>query len=302
MKTTVTFVIGANASGKSFFIENHFSDSEAVILNVYDYQQSAYKEAGFDEISIPFDQEFKCLYKANADLLTDVINNLKLGKDVVVEQTFFKAKRRIAYIDAINDAVEDVVSEVYVMCPSDFVWENYLVQRRLGCSFERLKENAKELEFPNPAEGFDKIYKVTDGNIALEMGEADFGIVESARKELYEEAERIRKEKEKTEAEKRLLERMNTEPFWHYCEVCGKKEFITAKEAFDEGWDYPPEVGRFGLLGPRTCGSCDIKSTLYWKVQKQAFPIVIEGNLADEEKKTWKRIRNEPESLLNEEE
>lgn len=46
-KLTVTFVIGANATGKSTFIKNHFSDNKAVILDVYDYQQKAYKEAGF---------------------------------------------------------------------------------------------------------------------------------------------------------------------------------------------------------------------------------------------------------------
>lgn len=61
-KLTVTFVIGANATGKSTFIKNHFSDNKAVILDVYDYQQKAYKEAGFNR-QIPFGEAFKCLYK-----------------------------------------------------------------------------------------------------------------------------------------------------------------------------------------------------------------------------------------------
>ncbi|MCR5098816.1 MAG: hypothetical protein K6B14_07710 [Lachnospiraceae bacterium] len=42
------------------------------------------------------------------------------------------------------------------------------------------------------------------------------------------------------EKHKQLLQSMNTRPFWHYCEVCGKKEYITAEEAFNDGWDYPP--------------------------------------------------------------
>ena len=91
---------------------------------------------------------------------------------------------------------------------------------------------------------------------------------------------------------------MNSRPFWHYCEVCGAKVFCTAQDAFNAGWDYPPQLGTFGFLGPRTCGECDITGTLYWKVQQQALPIVVESMLTEEELKTWKRIKNEPESLL----
>ena len=57
----------------------------------------------------------------------------------------------------------------------------------------------------------------------------------------------------------------------------------------------------FGLLGPRTCGDCRITDTLYWKVQQQSLPIVLEETLTAEELKTWQRIKNEPESLLTEE-
>ena len=81
-KTTVTFVIGATASGKTTFIQNHFSNNRnTVMLNVYDYQQAAYKEAGFDK-HIPFEQEFKCLYKANEKLLLDIIDALRGGENV----------------------------------------------------------------------------------------------------------------------------------------------------------------------------------------------------------------------------
>ena len=41
--------------------------------------------------------------------------------------------------------------------------------------------------------------------------------------------------------------------------------------------------------------------TLFLKVQKQKFPIVIEKTLTEEELKTLNRIKNEPESLLEEE-
>lgn len=297
-KTTVTFVIGATASGKTTFIQNHFSNNRnTVILNVYDYQQAAYKETGFDK-HIPFGQEFKCLYKANEKLLLDIIDALRGGENVVVEQTLYKAKRRVAYIDAIRNAVKNITIEVYVMCPSNSVYEAYINERKLSTSIQRLRANANEIEFPNPSEGFDKIYEVIDNNIRLRMDAPKPEIVDSAHKELNEEAQLMKQEEEKTKERLDLLESMNSRPFWHYCEVCGAKVFCTAQEAFDAGWDYPPQMGTFGLLGPRTCGGCDITSTLYWKVQQQALPIVLEPTLTEEELKNWRRIKNEPESLL----
>jgi len=297
-KAVVTFVIGATAAGKTTFINNHFSDSgNTVILNVYDYQQSAYKEAGFGK-QVLLGHEFKCLYKANENLLVDIIKALQEGKNVVVEQTLYKAKRRIAYIDAIRNAVKNITIAVYVMCPSDSVWEAYISERKLSTSFQRLKANANEIEFPNPSEGFDEIYEVINNKIKLRMDDPKPEIVDSAHKELSEEAQQMKQEEKKTKERLDLLESMNSRPFWHYCEVCGAKVFCTAQDAFNAGWDYPPQLGTFGLLGPRTCGECDITGTLYWKVQQQALPIVVESMLTEEELKTWKRIKNEPESPL----
>ena len=84
----LTFVIGATATGKTYFIENHFSEEKLAILNIYDYQQKAYEEAGFGKF-IPFSVEFRCLMKANNMHLDDIIEELKQGQDVVAEQTFF---------------------------------------------------------------------------------------------------------------------------------------------------------------------------------------------------------------------
>ena len=297
-KTTITFVIGAPATGKTTFINNHFSDSgNTVILNIYDYQQAAYKEAGFGK-QVSLGHEFKCLYKANENLLVDIIKALQEGKNVVVEQTLYKAKRRIAYIDAIRNAVKNITITVYVMCPSDAVWETYIIERNLIDSIQRLRANAKEIEFPNPSEGFDEIYEVINNKIKLRMDDPKPEIVDSARKELSEESQQMKQEEEKAKERLDLLESMNSRPFWHYCEVCGAKVFCTAQDAFNAGWDYPPQLGTFGFLGPRTCGECDITGTLYWKVQQQALPIVVESMLTEEELKTWKRIKNEPESLL----
>lgn len=296
----VIFVIGATAAGKTYYIQENYSDKEVDILNVYDYQQRVYEEFGYSE-KIPFHEQFRCLMEANNRILKDMIDKLKEGRDVVVEHTLYKAKRRIAYIDAIREAVINVTIEIYVICPGESLWRSNLEKRELLDSFECKKRDAEEIEFPNPVEGFDAIYEVVDGVVLPRWDKEKREIVEQAKRELMEESVRINEENEKKQKRKELIESMNTRPFWHYCEVCGKKEYLTAQQAFDCGWDYPPTIGVFGLLSPRTCGSCGIEDTLYMKVMAQEIPIVFDSMLTQEELVTWNRIKGEPESLLVEE-
>ena len=294
----VTFVIGANATGKSYFIREYFSDKDVACLNVYDYQERAYKEAGISGRFLNSENR-KCLYNANLMLLNDIIALLHEGRSVVVEHTLFKAKRRISYIDAIRKAVNAEI-EFFVMCPSDEKWETFIAERKLQGNFQYYKRMAEDIEFPNPAEGIDRIFQVIDEDIQLRMDSPAPEILPLARQELKDEAEHMRKEEERKAKQRELLDSMNTRPFWHYCEACGEKVFCTAQEAFDAGWDYPPRIGSFGLLGPRTCGNCGLADTLFWKVQQQSIPLVIETNLTEDELVTWQRIKNEPESLLEE--
>ena len=82
----------------------------------------------------------------------------------------------------------------------------------------------------------------------------------------------------------------------HICEVCGKTEVIGPQEAFDTGWDYPPRMGDYGVVGPRTCGDCGIKDTVWWA-------IAVEGKRTSEELTasqiaTLRRIAGEPESIV----
>lgn len=53
---------------------------------------------------------------------------------------------------------------------------------------------------------------------------------------------------------------MAQEKLLRICEVCGKEEVLTSDEAFEQGWDYLPRMGAFGIVSPRTCGSCPISS------------------------------------------
>ncbi len=115
----VSFVIGATASGKSFFITNTLLKEQPYTeyLNVYDCQQRVYDEEGFAE-AIPLGAEFRCLLKANDLLLQDIIAKLNEEKGLIVEHTLYKAKRRIAYIDVIHREVPDANITIYVISPS----------------------------------------------------------------------------------------------------------------------------------------------------------------------------------------
>jgi len=295
----VTFVIGANATGKSYFIQKHFSGGNLERRNIRDYQEIAYNQAGANSRLIATDNR-KCLYNANLMLLEDIIELLQQGQNVVVEHTLFKAKRRISYIDEIRKAVNAEI-DFYVMCPSDKKWAEFITERNLQGNFQYHKRIAQEIEFPNPIEGIDRIFQVTDVGIQLRMDLPNPEILPLARHELKAEAELMLQEEIRKAKHREVLDSMNFRPFWHYCEVCGKKEFCTAEEAFNAGWDYPPKIGTFGLLGPRTCGQCSLTNTLFWKVHQQSLPIVIEGTLTNKESTVWKRIKGEPESLLVEE-
>jgi hypothetical protein len=63
--------------------------------------------------------------------------------------------------------------------------------------------------------------------------------------------------------------------FNHICEVCGKDELLTPEESFNAGWDYPPNMGAWRIISPRTCGDCLIDGTLWWA-------LAVEGKLQEE--------------------
>jgi len=52
--------------------------------------------------------------------------------------------------------------------------------------------------------------------------------------------------------------------FLHWCEVCGKRELLSSAEAYEAGWDFPPRMGAWGVISPRTCPNCTIEKTLWW--------------------------------------
>lgn len=63
----------------------------------------------------------------------------------------------------------------------------------------------------------------------------------------------------------------STEPFEHWCEVCGKTEQLTSEEAYRKGWDFPPRMGQWGVISPRTCGTCPMNATVWWAVAMDGY-------------------------------
>lgn len=71
----------------------------------------------------------------------------------------------------------------------------------------------------------------------------------------------------------------------YLCEVCGKEEKLTEKAAFDAGWDYPPFMGEWGVISPRTCGNCRIVHTAWFHIIAHGGDALPENHL-----KTIERI------------
>lgn len=67
-------------------------------------------------------------------------------------------------------------------------------------------------------------------------------------------------------------------------------------EAFEAGWDYPPRMGCFGVVSPRTCADCSIDRTLYWALL--TGKIKNPEDLSKKQKETLNRTQNEPQSII----
>lgn len=70
---------------------------------------------------------------------------------------------------------------------------------------------------------------------------------------------------------------------------------ITPQEAYDAGWDYPPRMGSFGVVSPRTCGNCRMVDTAWAAL---VFDKKTAAELSEQQVQTIVRILGEPDSIL----
>lgn len=74
----------------------------------------------------------------------------------------------------------------------------------------------------------------------------------------------------------------------YVCEVCEAEAELTEEEAYQSGWDYPPFIGAWGIVSPRTCPNCPMTDTAWWAAVTQPKVGLSEKHMA-----TVKRIMEE---------
>jgi len=219
-----------------------------------------------------------------------MVERLSQDKDVIMEHTLFKAMRRKEYLEAFRTITNEPI-DIYVMQPSDeqlqinIQSDEAIRDRGIGW----IKSEMRQIEIPNIAEGFAHVYIVDDSGI---QDWSDRPV----------ERKFIDKDTKMNLVEKDLLPEANTKEtalfqekrFLHICEVCGRTEKLTEEEAYNQGWDYPPKIGIFGVLSPRTCGNCVITETAYWAI---AVEKKTTAELSENQLQTVERILQEPDIL-----
>lgn len=80
----------------------------------------------------------------------------------------------------------------------------------------------------------------------------------------------------------------------HVCEVCGVEAVLTPSEAFTRGWDYPPRMGTFTVIGPRVCPRCPCTGTVWWAIAVDGLTLDM---LSKAQRATIERILGEPGTI-----
>ena len=286
----VKIVMGTAFSGKTHFIKENFPDHE--ILSVGEYQKAIkITEKANEYISL---QEYKeMLQRANDQIKRDVVERLLQGKNVVMEHTLYKTMRRKEYLQAFWSVTNEPI-DIYVMQPSDErLMKNIEANKEeFDKGIDWLKAQMREIEMPSIVEGFAHVYIVDDGGVRDWSGAPIVNKIIDRNTKIN----LLKKELDPTDSSKNIF---GDKPFKHICECCLKMVIITSKEAFAQGWDYPGEgavypSSMFGVLSPRTCGTCGIVETAYWAV-------VVENKnkaeLSEKQLQAIERIMKEPDIL-----
>ncbi len=282
---TVKIVMGTALSGKTYFIKGNFPESE--IMSVGEYQKRIMSEMDGPEY-LPMNKHIEILQKANDQIKSDMLERLSQDKDVIMEHTLFKAMRRKEYLEAFRTVTNKPI-DIYVMQPSDEQLRINIQSNEEIRDIDWIKSEMRQIEMPNIAEGFAHVYIVNDSGIR------DWSDRPVERKF-------VDKDTTLNLLEKDLFAEANTkEPsvfqekrFLHICEVCGRTEKLTAEEAHNKNWDYPPIIGEFGVLSPRTCGNCRMAETAYWAIVAEKKTL---AELNENQIQTVERIMQEPDIL-----
>jgi len=82
----------------------------------------------------------------------------------------------------------------------------------------------------------------------------------------------------------------STDAFVHWCESRGREEVLGPRDAYEAGWDFPPNMGTWGVISPCTCPACTIEKTAWWAISIEKRGI---DEMMPQQRKTVGRILEE---------
>lgn len=137
----IKIVMGPACAGKSTFIKETFP--QATVIDLFNFQK--------DFMSI------NEIMQSYIDCKDALISTIKEGKDVVLEHTLLKAKRRPMYIDAIREITDEPIN-IYVVMPDSDTYLEFSQKRKCEMTKEMIDIMYDTLEIPTLDEGFSNIY------------------------------------------------------------------------------------------------------------------------------------------------
>lgn len=137
----IKIVMGPSCTGKSTFIKETFPN--ATVIDLFDFQKDF---MSVDEVM-----------QSYIDCRDALVNAIKENKDVVLEHTLLKAKRRPMYINAIKEVTDEPIN-IYVLIPDKEDYLKFAEKRNCNMSKEIIDMMFETLETPTIEEGFNNIY------------------------------------------------------------------------------------------------------------------------------------------------
>ena len=145
---SVIIVMGPPASGKSTFVKENFKDKE--VIDLFDFQEHI----------LP---TYESVWQSYVDCAEYLKEKIKEGKDIVLEHTLLKRKRREWYISQIREVTDD---DIIICCILPTINEYYqrCKKRNQPITKSTAKSMLDELEVPTKDEGYKSVYIINEQN------------------------------------------------------------------------------------------------------------------------------------------
>ena len=142
----VKIVMGPSCAGKSTYIKEHFPNS--TVVDLYECQEK-YQVMNYTNV-----------IQSYIDAKEELVQAIKEGKDVVLEHTLLKSKRRPMYINAIKEVTDEPIV-IYVLLPTAEQLDLNMYDR-LGYhpGIDECRKILDFIDIPTTEEGFSDVVLV----------------------------------------------------------------------------------------------------------------------------------------------